>query len=66
MFTDREIVSTSDRDQSDATITDMAKDVARMYTELRRGGMPKDIAGSIAAMFAASVVFPGCGCGPDA
>lgn len=62
MFTDREIAKSAERDQDDATIKDMAQDVALMYAELRRGGMPKDLAGSVAAMFAATVVFPGCGC----
>jgi hypothetical protein len=65
-FSDAEIRAVSERDQADATVTDMARDVARMYAELRRGGVSKDVAGQIAGAFAVTVVFPGCGCPPDA
>lgn len=61
-YSDREIIATTDRDQTDATIKDMAADVALMYRRLRAGKVPMDAAKSIASLFAAQVVFPGCEC----
>lgn len=56
------MANTAAQDQDETAIKDMARGVALMYRELRAGGMPKDGATSIAAMFAAQVVFPGCAC----
>lgn len=61
-YSDREIIATSDRDQTEATVKDMAKDISLLYAELIAGKVPKDAAKSIASLFAAQVVFPGCGC----
>lgn len=61
-YSDRDLMATAERDQDEATIKDMARDLSLMYSELRRGGVPKEIAGSVLALFAATVVFPGCGC----
>ena len=61
-YSDREILAASERDQTEATVKDMAKDVGLMYAELRANKLPKDAAKSITTIFAAQVVFAGCGC----
>lgn len=65
MFTDREIINTSDRDQRKATVTDAARDIGVFYAELLATGVPKDLAKSLTKTFAVTVVFIGCGCEVD-
>lgn len=66
MFTDREIIAASERDQSDADTRHMAGDIATFYAELIGRGTPKDLAKQLTQAFAVTVVFMGCGCGPHA
>ena len=65
MFTDNDLAATSDRDQREATIKDMARDIGLFHKELRKNGVPRDVAKSITGAFAAMVVFPSCGCGVE-